>query len=295
MNRLFGMFVVLVVVFFTLFSCTTEKVVEKEHTIREEIYITNYTTNVEYYYTNTPYDVVDTDVMASLQGWWFVYEETTLAFTNDTNGNPVVYVQTNTWSSTNSVGACLYQLRSDGYVNFKYYTTNNGWIEETNVFKWWVLSNDFGRKIDFEVLALQEVSEYVLPVGTRNFLPEPTNEIIVKTNYRSNYTVTNVIYETNIVYSICVETNDWEYHIERTRYFYSFSLGLITNISNEYVEQYWTPDTNTYSVIVSGNVRSSRNVVEHTAVMINSTNFYSSFFMNFSLMPYDTKKLRKLE
>lgn len=278
-----------------LFGCAVEpRVVEKE----VEKIVTQETTNtVVIYVTNAPQNQVDTNMMATVLGEWLIVQETYQTMTNGASGEPIVCVLTNTYDSTTNGGndgAYSYVFKSDGYVNKKVYNSQGGVMKVyTNVFWYGIVSNSYGYRIDLELLDEQCITVYWQPDGPMEMLLEPIEVEVIKTNYLKNYRLTNVVRETNTVSFVVTNTNSWVQYIERKKYFTSYVWRLEVD-GNGYTNQVWTPDTNTYQVIMNGGIRSTSSVTETLIINVNQTNVMVNGIQDFTLLPWETRRLKKL-
>lgn len=278
-----------------LVGCAVDpRVVEKE----VEKIVTQETTNtVVIYVTNAPQNQVDTNMMATVFGEWLIVQETYQTMTNGANGAPIVCVITNTYDSTTNGGndgAYSYVFKSDGYVNKKVYNSQGGVMKVyTNVFWYGIVSNSYGYRIDLELLEEQCVTVYWMPDGPMEMLLEPIEVEVIKTNYLRNYTLTNVVRETNTVSFVVTNTNSWLQYMERKKYFISYVWKIEVD-SDGYTNQVWTPDTNTYQVIVNSGMRSTSSVTETLIINVNQTNVTLNGIQDFTLLPWETRRLKKL-
>ncbi|MCX7882210.1 MAG: hypothetical protein N2314_03185 [Brevinematales bacterium] len=276
-------------------GCATDpKVVEKEV---EKIVNRETTNTIVIYVTNAPQNQVDTNMMTAIYGEWLVIQETYQTMTNGSGGEMLMCVVTNNYDSTTNNGrdgAYSYVFKSDGYVNKKVYNAQGGVMRVyTNLFWYMVVSNTYGYRIDLELLDEQRVTVYWQPDGPMDMVLNPVEVEIIKTNYLKNYTLTNEVRETNTTYFVVTNTNGWLQCVERERYFISYVWRLDVD-GNNVSNQVWTPDTNTYQVIMRGGTRSLSSVTETLVIHVNQTNVMVNGIQDFVLLPWETRRLRRL-
>lgn len=294
------MFVLTAVSLISIASCGT---VTNTLTLTNNVAISNY---VDVMITNTPDQVIDSGLMNAVIGEWLITMETYDDDYQDydTNSNIIYihYVKTNTYSSTTNGGvdgAYSLVFKNDFYVDqYTYLGTGTLDFITTNVYKYSILSNEYGYRIDLEITYYSEETSYLQPSGPIELLSYSTNEYIVKTNYQQNYKITNIFTATNIVTSIVTETNDWLLTIERDKIIDSYTFAFSTNfiggsIWNTNIEL--GPDTNYYQLYIDGTTKSFRQETVVNSYTYNSWEVSGNEYVNFTLDQNTHYKMKKIK
>ncbi|OHD54583.1 MAG: hypothetical protein A2Y33_03515 [Spirochaetes bacterium GWF1_51_8] len=277
-------------------------------TVTNHYNVTNYTgisNFTDVVITNTPDQYIDVNLMNAVEGEWFVPLETFTDISNgmDANSN-IIYIQfknSNVYTSISNDGMDgAYSLKFlDGYVN-KIIYNGQGTVYEivTNLYKYTILSNAYGFRIDLEKPQFTEEIRYVVPVGPFKVLGYMTNEYIVKTNITENYRTTNVTVTTNLTSLVVKQTNDWEFHVEINKqidsYTFDYSIQVIGAGTNQ-TNLVFGPDTNYYQLFIDANVKSSRQETIKYTYTYNGWGATSSPYDNFMLTPDYSYQLMKIK
>jgi hypothetical protein len=196
-------------------------------------------------------------------------------------------------------GAYTFKFKPSFYAD-KIVYNGQGTIDEyyTNVYKYSILSNVYGYRIDMEVVAFNSESHYLKPSGPFKVLGYSTNEYTIKTNYLQNFKITNVTTSTNVTSILISKTNDWVYHIDKQKIIDSYSFYYSTNFVSGLK---WNtnvvlgPDTNYYQLFVDANVKSSRQESVSITYTYNGWGASTTPYINFMLDQNKGYKLLKIK
>ena len=243
-------------------------------------YVTNRWVNTNYtsvVVTNEPIEGSDVTLMTSMFGEWLITFESFTDYTNDASGTNFFYFKnSNTFISTTNGGidgAYTYRFKPNFCVDKAIYNGQGGLMSESyDLYRYSIISNEYGNRIDLEVVESAEEIRYVRPFGETEFLMDPIYEYITKTNFIHQMRITNVTIETNDLMALVVKTNGWLLYIERIKKVKSFifRISINSNQSNVILD----PDTNYYQTI-SAPTKSVRDIAELINSSVNNIVNYS--------------------
>lgn len=286
---------IFLIIFLTyMYSCTTtpEPAVDR-------IAITNF---VELVITNTPEQTVDVDLMNAVLGEWLCVQETLLDYTNgyDEYSNVIYlpYVLTNTYDSitnNNQDGAFTFRFNASRYADKIVYTSQGTVLAfYTNAYRYTILSNQYGYRIELELRAEDAQTHYIRPMGPFTVLSTNIEVYTAKTNYQAWFSVTNIFVATNSTVLVVNQTNYWQHYIDREAMVDSFTMqwsqsGSLTNMT-------WTPDTNLTRILSQQAGSLSRYQENHTIVTtVGDGDASDSSTLDFSLNYADSFILQKIK
>jgi len=257
--------------------------------------ITNTVTTVNVLtYSNTADRIYNTNEMYSILGEWLVIEQAVINYSNgidyDSNFIQIPYVVTNYFNSISNEFAYSYSFKDNFYVDDISYNTDGGidFIEKDK-YIFAILSNQTGSYIELVEPSSIEETRYLRYEGDTVYRENGFEVYTEKTNFKYNYTVTNIYTETNTKYFMIYNTNNIitvsDYKRKYRLYEYSLKTEITNGETNLIME--WRP---AYNYVLRSYVR------EKSLISTSSNgNIDKNSYITFELESYNYFILKKIK
>ena len=256
---------------------------------------------VEVVITNTPQQTIAVNYMNAVLGDWFVEMDTVTGNSNGldahTNIIYIYYQKTNTYTSISNDGkngAYCFRFKGDRNVDRLIYNGLGAVYQIlTNEYRYAIYSNQYGFRVDMEVLDNTEETRYIRPFGITEFASGMIEEYIIKTNFQKNFRITNVILTTNNTLVKVTQTNGYKLYVDRDKMIdsYSFTLSVSGAISNLKFE----PDTNYYKLASESLTKSYRQENEKITFSQAGKTISGTTLYDFSLDKNKSFKMKRIK